>query len=225
MDFLKVKMTHILLTMSLLITVTSCATTFYVAPLQADCDGAGAQKCYLVRRNANENWILLYSQIEGFDYEPGFAYRIEVKRKRIKHPPADGPKYKYILEEVIDKKDVTADIAVDDLTGKQWQLEYLHSGGVSYLIGDVAPTILFGADGKINGFAGCNNYFGTYTIDGRTIRFSGIGATRKMCQESMDLEDAFLKMLSMDLRALFDENKLVLSGDGGNRMIFRLDNH
>ncbi len=202
---------------------TSCATTFYVAPLQSDCDGAALQKCFLVRRQPNENWVMLYSQIEGFDYEPGFSYRIKVNRKSVKHPPADGSKYKYILVEMLEKKDVTADIVPSDLTGREWKLEYMRCEDTSYLIEDAVPFIRFEEDGKVHGFAGCNNFFGSYTLKGRTIRISDVGATRKICEETMILEQAFLKLLSMELRSLFDNGKLTLSGDGGNRMVLYLE--
>jgi hypothetical protein len=36
----------------------------------------------------------------------------------------------------------------------------------------------------------------------------------------MDLETTYLKVLSMELRALFSDRKLILSADGGNQMIF-----
>ncbi len=223
MDFLKINMTRILLTMSFLITVTSCATTFYVAPLQADCEVVGPQKCFLVRRSPNENWIMLYSPINGFDYEPGFSYRIKVQRKRVKHPPADGSKYEYVLLEELEKKDVTSDIVPTDLTGRDWKLEYMRCDNVAYLVEDAVPFIRFEEDGKVNGFAGCNNFFGSYTLEGRTLRIGEVGTNRKMCAETMDLEKAFLKMLSMELRALFDNGKLILSSNDGNRMILYLE--
>jgi heat shock protein HslJ len=40
------------------------------------------------------------------------------------------------------------------------------------------------------------------------------------CEASMELEQAFMKILSGELRGLFNEGKLILSGDTGNQMIF-----
>jgi hypothetical protein len=41
------------------------------------------------------------------------------------------------------------------------------------------------------------------------------------CQDAMSLEDAYLKLLTIERRALFSESKLILTGDDGNQMIFR----
>jgi heat shock protein HslJ len=92
--------------------------------------------------------------------------------------------------------------------------------GTQYGMEEIIPTLNFLDDGKVNGFAGCNTYFGNYDIDGRTITFAAIGATRMHCEAAMELEQAFLKLLSGELRGLFNDSKLILSGDAGNQMIF-----
>jgi putative lipoprotein len=121
---------------------------------------------------------------------------------------------------VLDKRDVTDDLVPEDLLDKEWKLEYMKSEGMQYGMEDIIPTLNFSNDGKVNGFAGCNNYFGNYDIDGRTIAFGEIGSTRMHCEASMELEQAFMKILSGELRGLFNEGKLILSGDTGNQMIF-----
>ena len=58
-----------------------------------------------------------------------------------------------------------------------------------------SPTIVFQEeDSKVGGFAGCNNYFSTYTISDNTLSFGNTGSTRKMCPD-MSVEDAFLRLL------------------------------
>lgn len=71
--------------------------------------------------------------------------------------------------------------------------------GTSWILADQvkgnAPTLMI-EDGKINGNAGCNNYFGQVNMDATVGNFSAgnVGATKKMC-ENMSVEDNYLKLL------------------------------
>ena len=49
---------------------------------------------------------------------------------------------------------------------------------------------------NITGFSGCNNYFGMYSLDGDTIVFSKIGATKKYCNGISKKEKLFLNLLT-----------------------------
>lgn len=51
-------------------------------------------------------------------------------------------------------------------------------------------------EARVSGFAGCNNYFGSYSINNDGISFSKIAATKKYCQEINNVESSFLKSLS-----------------------------
>jgi hypothetical protein len=44
-----------------------------------------------------ENWSYFYSNIEGFEYEPGFIYMLSVEKQKISNPPEDSSSIKYIL--------------------------------------------------------------------------------------------------------------------------------
>ncbi len=61
----------------------------------------------------------------------------------------------------------------------------------------VTQTMIFSAlDKKVNGAAGCNSYFGNYTLDLYAITFNGVGSTKKMCAENeMTAENSFFKAL------------------------------
>jgi len=199
----------------------SCTSKLYVAPKQVDCTGASSQKCYLVRTSTEGNWIMHYQEINGFEYEPGFSYKIKVKREKRKHVSMDGSSYKYILVDILEQKDAAESIALEDLLGKEWILEYLKWEDSQYGIEGTSPTLRFEQSGKVSGNGGCNNLFSTFTLDGRTINMEEIGSTRMMCEGKMELEEAYMKFLNMEIRAIFSDGKLVLSTDGGNRMIFR----
>lgn len=61
----------------------------------------------------------------------------------------------------------------------------------------VAQTLSFAAlDKSISGNAGCNTYFGNYTLDLYSINFGAIGSTKKMCSpEIMTAENGLFKVL------------------------------
>ncbi|MCK5471136.1 MAG: META domain-containing protein [Cyclobacteriaceae bacterium] len=215
-----IKSRFLFLLLALMVFWSSCTSILYVAPRQVDCTGVSDQKCYLIRRSPGENWVSHYHEIQGLDYEPGFSYKIKVKKEHIKNPPVGASSFRLILVETLDMTDVTEDLDIDDLAGKDWKLEFLKQERVEIGIEKQIPTIRFETDGKISGFGGCNNFFGSFTLNGRTIKNSDIGSTRKFCDGAMDLENAYFKVLEMEFRALFVGGKLILTGDGGNQMIF-----
>lgn len=53
----------------------------------------------------DDSWRPLYESIEGFEYEPGYSYVLEVERREIANPPADGFPYAYRLLRMVEKKE------------------------------------------------------------------------------------------------------------------------
>lgn len=74
-----------------------------IASKQADCVGVAPQKCLVVKRSANEDWEFFYNGVEGFNYEPGYEYEIEVKKETVENPAADQSSIRYILVKEISK--------------------------------------------------------------------------------------------------------------------------
>ena len=68
------------------------------------------------------------------------------------------------------------------------------------------PTLVI-ENGKVNGNAGCNNYFGELSLDATAGNFvaSNIASTKKAC-DNMSVETNFLQMLH-------EFNKYVVSGN------------
>ena len=77
----------------------------------------------------------------------------------------------------------TTDMITNETISGTYTLEQLDTA-------DVTPfelTLEFDSKtNKISGFAGCNNFFGTYTTNGNAISFSELGATRMMCQDEVN---------------------------------------
>ncbi len=75
-----------------------------IADHKVSCTGAGPQECLLVKKNVSDDWQFFYGGIEGFDYEEGFEYIIEVKVYDVENPPADGSSKRYVLNRIISKQ-------------------------------------------------------------------------------------------------------------------------
>ena len=76
-------------------------------------------------------------------------------------------------------------------------------------------TISFDVNSKqVSGFAGCNNFTGTYNRAGSTISIGPLASTRRFCKRFMDLEQHYLASLeTIDSFRLIDGNLELLSKD------------
>ncbi|MDR2221610.1 MAG: DUF4377 domain-containing protein [Flavobacteriaceae bacterium] len=76
---------------------------FTIASKRVDCTGVAPMKCLLVKEGKANEWSFMYQGIEGFEYQEGFEYVIEVNRTKIANPPADHSSVHYTLIKVISK--------------------------------------------------------------------------------------------------------------------------
>ncbi|MCP4418247.1 MAG: META domain-containing protein [Chloroflexi bacterium] len=102
------------------------------------------------------------------------------------------------------------------LVGTDWDL-------VTYddqkALPDGALTVRFTED-EINGSAGCNNYFGGYTLDGVSISIDRLGSTEMACDGLMEQEAAFLQMLQTAESFTLDADSLIIHTTEGN-LVFK----
>ena len=59
---------------------------------------------YLIMRQGDADWSLLYDPIQGFDYEEGYEYLIRVEVWNVEHPTTDQYIKNYKLLEVLSKE-------------------------------------------------------------------------------------------------------------------------
>ncbi|WP_223148885.1 DUF4377 domain-containing protein [Aquimarina sp. RZ0] len=99
-------MSKIFMILSFIFLYSSCqeTKTIYIASQMKDCQGVGPQKCLLVRESPEAEWQFFYDQIEGFEYEEGYKYKIKVSISSIKNPLEDGSSLQYKLIKVISKQ-------------------------------------------------------------------------------------------------------------------------
>lgn len=186
-----------------------------VGPEKVPCTGVAPQSCYQIKTAEDDDWTLHHGEIEGFDYQPGYSYRLRVWKEEIADPPADGASWRYVLVKEISKAPAaTTHSRLHDI----WVLTSLD--GEELDAADSRPTLeLFPAEGRLAGTGGCNTIFGHMTVDGNAIRFSGLGATKMYCDGLMQTENKFLRLLQQvdhfELRNLqlhlLQEEKVLMS--------------
>ena len=78
------------------------------------------------------------------------------------------------------------------LENTKWMLEqYGESKNLTTVLEETEITAMFDSvEGRVTGSAGCNNYFGSYELDGKKLTLSGpIGSTRMSCGEHIDKQE------------------------------------
>lgn len=184
--------------------------------------------CIQIKASRDAEWQLYYDQIEGFTYEPGFEYELQVREEPIENPPADGSSRKLILIAVVNRTPVGNGAAANipaDLLGKQWVLERLGAANEPQpLIAGTVITLRFEEEGgRITGSAGCNNYFAEVRFTGDALSIAAPGATKKLCPDVegiMEQEYAYLQLLEQVTGFTLEERSLTLSA-GDAVLLFR----
>ena len=104
------------------------------------------------------------------------------------------------------------------LDGTRWELTTLN--GVAPL-SDTSITAAFTED-EVTGSSGCNDYVGSYTLDGKTIAFEMTETTERTClgpEGVMEQEERFLHILSRASRLDMDGDQLTLITTGGCALV------
>jgi heat shock protein HslJ len=97
------------------------------------------------------------------------------------------------------------------IEGIQWYLTEVGGSPVSPMADDKQPHILLDPEEKqATGFAGCNNFFGSYELDGSSLTFGPMGATRMACPDlETGLETSVFKALESTLKWKIDSGDLL----------------
>jgi heat shock protein HslJ len=97
-----------------------------------------------------------------------------------------------------------------------WELEEGTIDGADLTLVEGHPITLSMTDGQASGTAACNGYFGTVSISGAEISFTGLGATEMACspEEVMESERRYLEALTRVTGLSVGADSLSLTGDG-----------
>ncbi len=77
-------------------------TRIYVADQKAACVGVAPQECLLVREDPADPWTLFYDAINGFTFEAGYFYTLDIEILPVPNPPADGSSERWVLVRIIE---------------------------------------------------------------------------------------------------------------------------
>ncbi|WP_421794754.1 DUF4377 domain-containing protein [Haliscomenobacter sp.] len=80
--------------------------TMTVQHYKVPCQGESVQLCYLVKTQGQADWEYWYDEIQGFEYEWGYVYTLEVNKTTIENPPQDGSSIAIKLVKVLKKEAV-----------------------------------------------------------------------------------------------------------------------
>ncbi|MFN2253943.1 MAG: META domain-containing protein, partial [Candidatus Promineifilaceae bacterium] len=215
--------------------------TAWIGPELVDCVGVAPQQCMQVKTNPDDDYGLFYDQIDGFEFEEGYEYELQVLVEPVQNPAQDASALKFTLIEVVSKTPAagteaqeTAGESVEGaaeaaeaaaplaLEGPTWRLDtYVDlEGQPTQSLPDTRVTITF-ADGQVSGSAGCNNYFGTYEVDGSSLTVGQVGSTMMACfpDEVVLQETAFLANLGNVAGYEIMDNQLHLQDANGQTIL------
>lgn len=105
--------------------------------------------------------------------------------------------------------------AAAGVEGTKWILTEVSGAPVSTPAGENQPHIMFDpAQKRATGFAGCNNFFGSYEIAGASLKFGPLGSTRMSCPDlQFSLETEFLEALDKTGGWQIKDNMLLILND------------
>lgn len=212
-----------ILVISILITI-SCSTTkdsiYWVNSAKFDCMGVGPMKCLQVQKGKmvdDNNWQNFYSIIEGFDFEPGYIYKLKVKEEKLPldQLPADASSIKYTLIKELEKlKDKVVNQRLHDI----WIATSINGNPINRM-SPIPRMEINLTNMMVLGSDGCNNYSGSIKkASSSQLEFSLLASTRKMCRK-MDVPDAFNKAMRNVSSYKLDGLKLILFDDTGKEIL------
>ncbi|PJG60502.1 DUF4377 domain-containing protein [Aeromonas cavernicola] len=77
--------------------------TLYINNQWVDCVGVSPMQCMQVRTDEQQPWSLFYQHIEGFHFEPGYYYQLEVAKEPLTDVPADASSMRYQLIKIVNQ--------------------------------------------------------------------------------------------------------------------------
>jgi len=112
--------------------------------------------------------------------------------------------------------------AKPSITDRDWSLVSIGDRtDPSGMDGKPLTLRLDSATSHASGYAGCNQYGGSYTLAGDKLTFGPTMSTKMFCEPTQQLEDAFLGALGVVATWELADDTLVLKSDGMPDMRFR----
>lgn len=99
-------------------------------------------------------------------------------------------------------------------SGTRWVLEQLNGQAVEMPAGTETPNMQLNMnEKKLEGFGGCNNFFGNFFLDGDKVNISELGSTKKMCAATSKTEGDLMMALRNTEKYKLNDGILTLLQD------------
>ena len=153
-------------------------------PVAKEGDNAALEAAYLKMRPA-----------------PGAAMLATLDGRIAQRMPMEGPGPRPTL--IVDRfgsvsadQDCYTPLSTASLVNTYWKLMRLGGAAATVVEGQREPHfILRIAEQRVTGFGGCNQFMGSYAVDGDRLTFGPLAGTRMACPEGMEQEHAFHEAL------------------------------
>lgn len=99
---------------------------------------------------------------------------------------------RYILHKVSDPDPLITPVSFP-LFDTRWELATLRGQDIAATVQE-KPWLILRRDGTVSGFAGCNSFSGTYTLEGLQLRFNELASTLRGCLDPA-MNDALVEVL------------------------------
>ncbi len=192
---------------------------WWVNSAKKDCVGVAPTTCFEIQRNDVKDpggWQLFYDPIKGFDYEPGYLYRIEVRITDREPPlPADVSSKLYELVTVLSK---TADAGLR-LTNR-WKVASV--GDVEAPRNKHKQPLVFEFNASARTYAGdmgCNRVQGTIAENDGEALILGAGMATQMACHDMTVEKEITAALQKTRRYKWVEGRLRFYDNEGEELM------
>lgn len=201
--------------------IAGCASTatetIWVNSLRVHCEGVTPSHCLQIQADSlsEDGWQNFHGTIEGFEFEPGFIYTLEVKRKEVPDPPADAATFTWILV-----RELSREMDLRAQTNASWSLMQMERS--TYTIGEGGRNPVLDiqvADSRFGGNAFCNSMNGQLEIVSEEEVSFGLFAMTKMLCPAQDQEDRYLQLMGLVRRYEVQENELVFFDSTHNELL------
>lgn len=106
-----------------------------------------------------------------------------------------------------------------DVFNHTYTVTALYDAALALTDDGAAPTFIFNWETKqVNGLAGCNRYFASFSVEENTITFGNAGVTKMLCP-NMATEDTFLNAFGQVKNYSYADGVLTLKDEEGNILI------
>ncbi|MFK3861420.1 MULTISPECIES: META domain-containing protein [Pseudoalteromonas] len=105
----------------------------------------------------------------------------------------------------------TGTVTSEQLKYTKWQLSRVDGLAIP---ASYSASLSFIEALQVNGFAGCNKFFGEGQLDDNHLTVNKLGMTRKSCGDKLDeFEQQFLNALKQGVPLQIQDQQLVLNGE------------